>query len=192
MRSIGIRATATLLAVLLSAPSALWAQSDEIRIEIIAGDGAINNIDTRVVVDPIVEVQDASGKPIPKAVVTFKSPATGPSVTFFGAAHSSTVTTDDSGRAQASGIVPNTEQGVFYIDVAATHGDADATARITQTNAFDLGSPKEEKKKSGWKIWTLVGVAVAGGVAAALVGGDDGGTAATTVGVGGVTVGAPR
>ena len=191
MRRFGVRLVATATAVLLAVP-ATWAQ-EGLQIQVLSGEGGINNIDRRVVVEPIVEVQDAAGKPIPKAVVTFRSPSTGPSVTFFGAARTSTVTTDDSGRAQATGMVPNTEEGTFTIAVEAKHAEQTAAAEITQTNAYAPEAAAKKKKPWGWKIVTLVGVGVAGGIAAAALSGDgDSAANPTGVSVGGVSVGAPR
>ncbi len=191
MRRFGVQVMAMAMAAGLAAPVG-WAQ-EGLKIRVIAGEGGINNIENRVVVEPIIEIQDAAGKPIPKAAVTFRSPSTGPSVTFFGAAHASTLTTDDSGRARAAGMAPNTEEGSFFIDVEAKYGDQTASLQITQTNAYAPEAVVKKKKNIGWKVITLIGVAAAGGIAAAALSGDGGSASSpTTVGVGGVSVGAPR
>ena len=168
-----------------------FGQEGGIRIQVLNGDGGINNIEKRVVVEPVVEVLDADGKPIPKAVVIFKSPSTGPSVTFFGASRTTTLTTDDQGRAAAAGMTPTADEGTFLIDVEASYAGQKSTAQITQTNAYAPGAPKP-RKGIGWKIIALVGAAAAGGIVAATRGGDDGGPASTSVSVGVVSVGAPR
>ena len=191
MRRFGVRLVAMTVAAVLAAPVG-WAQ-EGLHIRVLAGEGGINNIDQRVVVEPVIEVQDAEGRPIPKAMVTFSSPSTGPSVTFFGASHTAKLTTDDAGRAQATGMVPNTEKGTFYINVQAEHGDQTANAQITQTNSYAPEGEVKQKKNMGWKIMTLVGVGIAAGIAVAVLKGDGGGDPTpTSVGVGGVTVGAPR
>lgn len=191
MSRFGVRLVAMTLAAALAAPVG-WAQ-DGLQVRVLAGDGGINNIDDRVVVEPIVEVQDAQGKPVPKARVTFSAPSSGPSVTFFGASHTAQMTTDDSGRAQATGMTPNTEPGAFSINVEAEHEGAVARAVITQTNTFPMTEGAPKKKKMGWKLLTLVGVGVAAGIAIAVLSGDgDAETTPTSVGVGGVSVGAPR
>ena len=169
-----------------------FGQEGGIKIQVLNGDGGINNIEKRVVVEPVVEVLDADGRPIPKAVVMFTSPSTGPSVTFFGASRTTTLTTDDEGRASAAGMTPTAEEGTFLIDVEATHAGQKVTAQITQTNAYAPGAPKP-KKGMGWKIIALVGAAAVGGVVAATRGGSDATNPnPTSVTLGSVSVGAPR
>lgn len=191
MPRFGAQVLSLLLSLCLLAPSAAVAQDGGLKVVIVSGEGGINNIEKRVVVEPIVEVQDADGRPVPKAVVTFRSPATGPSVTFFGASRVSTVTTDESGRAQAAGMIPNTEEGSFYIDVEAKQEGRTATARITQTNAYAPGEPK--RKSSKWRWWALLGTGAAISItAAALAGGGSSDPTPTTLTFNGVNVGAPR
>lgn len=191
MRSFGVRSAAVLLAATLAAPIG-WSQQS-LQIRVLAGEGGINNINQRVVVEPIVEVVDAEGRPVPKATVRFRAPASGPSVTFFGASNTAELTTDDSGRAQATGMLPNTEAGAFVIDVEAEHEGQSAAAEIAQTNSYPVsGWESEKKKRMGWKIMTLVVVGAAAGIAIAALSGDGDTTNPTSVGVGGVSVGAPR
>lgn len=194
MHGSGFRALSWLLAAALLSATCLQAQQGGLKIVVLNGDGGINNIEGRVGVEPIVEVRGADGKPAPGAVVTFRSPPSGPSVTFFGAARTSTITADDAGRAQATGMLPNTESGAFYIDVEATHEGQTATARLTQTNMSAPGAPKT-KSGLGWRWWAVIGAAAAIGITAVVLGGEgDSDPSGPTTGItfNGVTVGAPR
>ena len=138
---------AVLLSILLLTPQFGLAQEESaIRIKVLAGEAGINNINQNVVVEPMIEIQDANGKPIPKATVTLRSPATGPSVTFFGASRVSTLTTDDQGRVRAAGMLPNSEEGTFNIEVEAAYNNMTSATTITQTNAVAPGDPKPKKK----------------------------------------------
>lgn len=151
---------ALILVCAVSAPHAALAQSGGIQIQVVEGDGAVNDIRTREVVEPVVQVLDAEGQPVAGASVTFQSPVSGPSVTFYGAQRSLTVRTDEEGLARVASAMPNTDAGPFQIAVEATDGVRIATAALEQRNVlFDEGPVK--KRRWGWKMWTLVGVAVA-------------------------------
>ena len=73
------------LSFLLTATSLAQGPDGAIQIRVLAGDGGINNINSNVAVEPVIEVVDSTGKPVAKATVTLRAPASGPSVTFFGA-----------------------------------------------------------------------------------------------------------
>lgn len=185
---------AVLLSMLLLVPQSGWAQDGStIQIKVLAGDDGINNINSNVVVEPIIEIQDAEGRPIPKAAVTLRAPATGPSVTFFGASRVSTLTTDDQGRVRAAGMLPNSEEGTFYIEVEASYNNMTAEAAITQTNAVAPGEPKPKKKGIGWRLLTVIAAgAAAGAVAVSRRRNESSSVTPTSVGVTSVSVGAPR
>jgi hypothetical protein len=154
------------LCVFLALQSAAWGQQPQsIRIVVLSGQDAINNVEKRVVSEPVVEVQDESGTPVAGAEVVFRTPGTGPTATFYGATRKTAVTTDDKGQARASGMTPNTEVGVFEIDVTATQGSVQAETIITQTNSL----PAVEKKKGrfGWRLLTAIGAGAVIGVIAA-------------------------
>ncbi len=192
MRRFGLEAVCSVLAVMLAIPSSALAQGG-LNVNVLSGEGAINNIESRVAVEPMVEVRDAEGRPVPKAVVTFRSPAEGPSVSFFGASRTTTLTTDENGRARAAGMTPNAAEGAFQISVSATHQGESAETLINQANAYSPAMPKAKKKGLGWKVLAVITAGAVAGVAAAAIGGDDNGSAApTSVSLGSVSVGAPR
>ncbi len=182
------------LSTFLAVQPVAWSQERQpqsIRILVLAGQDAINNVEKRVVTEPVVEVQDESGVPVVGAEVKFRTPATGPSVTFYGATRTTTVTTDN-GRARAMGMTPNTDLGVFEIQVTATYGSLQADAAITQTNAL---APEKSTRKGpfGWRLMTAIGAGVAIGVISGVRRSDDA-TAATPTSVtfGSINVGTPR
>jgi len=158
----------------------------KITIEIIEGEGAVNNIKQRTAREPIVQVTDENHKPVAGALVLFTSPEKGAGGLFNGA-RTLSVTTNAQGRAVAQGFQPNKVKGKFQIKVHASSGDLVADAVISEINAGPfLGLPT--------KAWVAIGVAaagaVAGGVAAANSGG--GGTKPTVITPGSPSVGGPR
>lgn len=189
---IAVRVLAISLSVLLAFPMALSAQSGGLSIIPVAGEGAINNIEKRVVVEPVVEIQDEQGRPVQGAKVEFRCPTSGPSATFFGASPTLTVDTDQAGRARAGGMSPNAEEGTYAIQITVTYEGRTATATMTQTNAVAPGSPTAKKSIFGWRLIAVIGAGVAAGVVAGSR--RDSATTATptTISVGTVSVGAPR
>ena len=145
------------LAVLLCAVLARSAETIP-RIEVIEGEGAINNIRLHHAKEPVVRVVDQDGRPIPDAAVTFILPAAGASGTFDGKS-SLTVPTDTNGQAVGKGLKPNSAVGQFQIRVTTSLKGMVATANISQTNAEPGGGGISSK--------TLLILAVVGGAAAA-------------------------
>ncbi len=168
-----------------------------LRISILDGEGALNNIKQRTAREPIVQVTDNNHKPVAGAAVLFLLPDSGPSGQFANGARSLTVLTDQTGRARASGLRPNGETGAFIIKVIATLADLRAEAMIRQVN---VSAPERQaKSKAGTHAavskWAIVAAAVAGGAvagiaAAAKKGGGKTSTITITPGPG--TVGPPH
>jgi hypothetical protein len=191
--NIAARALAVSLSLMLALPILLPAQeSGGLSIIPVAGEGAINNIEKRVIVEPIVEIQDQQGRPIEGAKVEFRCPTSGPSATFFGASPTLTVDTDAAGRARANGLSPNVEEGTFSIQITVTHEGHTATAMMTQTNAVAPGSPTAKKSIFGWKLLAVIGAGVAAGVVAGSRRDSSSAATPTSISVGAVSVGAPR
>lgn len=179
------------LSALLFVPSAQALQAS-IQIRVLAGEGGINNINTNVAIEPVIEVVDAEGKPIEKATVTLRAPADGPSVTFFGASRVATVTTDDQGRVRVTGVLPNTHVGTFQIEVEAEYNNMSATAIITQSNAVAPGQPKPKRRGIGWRMIAAIGAAATVGIVASALRREAEEASPTSIRIGSVSVGAPR
>jgi hypothetical protein len=176
----------------------IWGQTPTtLRIVIVEGEGAINNVKQRVSPEPIVQVEDEDHKPVAGASVTFFLPSQGPGGTFANGTNSLTATTNAQGQAVARGIHFNNQAGAMEIRVAASLAGQTASAIITQTNV--LGSSSSGGSAGGMSRTTkiLIVAAIVGGGAALGVlathrGGSTTATPTTTITSGTVTVGAPQ
>lgn len=105
-----------------------------LQIVIVEGEGAINNVRSRVNREPIVRVEDENHKPVAGAAVIFFLPNQGPGGTFTNGTSSLTTTTDARGRATARGIQYNQQAGPMQIRVAASYAGQTASAVINESN----------------------------------------------------------
>ncbi len=193
MVHLSLQALAVALCALLVIPPPARALDAAIQIRVLVGEGGINNINQNVAAEPVIEVVDATGKPVAKAAVTLRSPASGPSVTFFGASRVATMTTDEQGRVRVSGMLPNTIEGTFQIDVEAEYNSSTATATITQSNAVAPGDVRPKRQGIGWRVIAAISAGAAVGiVAAALRSGADPQVTPTAISIGSVSVSGPR
>ena len=208
----GQRSLSVALALLLTLPgiaplcAAQAQETSRLKILVLEGEGAINNIRQRTARDPIVEVQDENDKPVAGAVVTFLLPDRGASGTFANGARSLSVTTDAQGRAVATGLQPNNVEGQYQIRVSASHQGQLASATITQSNAVSAAAAAGAGAGAGAAagagkliaILAIVGGAVAGGVVYATQQGGNGSNGGpppsriANVSAGSPTVGPPR
>ncbi len=130
-----------------------------LRIVILDGEGAINNIKQRTAREPIVQIQDENDRPVAGAVVVFTLPDRGASGTFANGQTSVTVTTDAQGRAAGTGLKPNSVDGDLQIHIAASFQGRTATATISQTNS----SVEAGGRGMGKTVTILLVVAAAAG-----------------------------
>ncbi len=177
----------------------VWGQTPaSLRILIVEGEGAINNVKQRVNREPIIQVEDEVHKPVAGVSVTFFLPNQGPGGIFANGTNSLTTATNAQGQAVARGIRFNNQAGTMEIRVAASLAGQTASAIITQTNV--LGSASSGGSAGGGMGRTtkiLIVLAVVGGGAALGVlathrGGSTTATPTTTITPGTVTVGAPQ
>ncbi len=195
------RALAILLTCGLATPAAWPAQQQPapaIKIVILEGEGAINNIRQRTAREPIVQVQDENNQPVAGAVVLFTLPDRGPSGVFANGTTSTTMTTDAQGLARATGLKPNGVEGQLTIRVDASHQGARTSTVITMSNAPGAGAAAGSGKVVA--ILAIAGGAAAGGILAATRRGRSTTTptpsatpaSVTTVSAGTPTIGPPR
>jgi hypothetical protein len=111
----------------------------ELKITIIDGDEAINNIRQRTAREPIVQVEDENNRPVAGAAVVFLLPNDGAGGTFTGGAKSLSVMTDANGRAVARGLRPNNVAGRYQIRVTASSQGRTGRAVVQQTNVNAAG-----------------------------------------------------
>jgi len=172
----------------------------DLKIIVVQGEGALNNIRTRSAAPLIVELRDAADKPVAGAEVVFQLPPAGPGGVFNGWMRNQTARTNSEGRAETNGFTPNDEAGRFNIKVTATSGTKSTSIIIAQTNTPNgaVGTGTKVKSKSNlWKVLLVVGAAgLAGGIVAATRGGGSS-TPETpptpiTITAGPITIGGPR
>ena len=132
-------------------------------VDVIEGEGAINNVRQRLAREPIVRVEDENHKPIAGAAVVFTLPTEGATGEFGNGNKTLMVTTDAQGRAKAAGFRVNKTNGKLPIHVTASYRGLSARTIITQ---FNQGGVAGETSAGGGH-GVLIGVLVAVGAAAA-------------------------
>ena len=167
LQSVCPRLLSTVLSGLLGISPALAAQTvgpaPELKIVVLEGDGAINNIRERTAKDPVVRVENDDGQAIVGASVTFMLPDFGAGGFFPGGLTTLSTVTDREGRAAAHGLRPNNIAGQFQIRVNAAYRGKTVTAQVKQTNVAPVAA-----RSSRNRIIAIAGIAAAGAVAGAL------------------------
>jgi hypothetical protein len=138
-----------------------------------------------------VRVEDERNRPVAGAVVVFTASAN--SGEFMNGARSLMVTTNQQGRAKATGFRPNNQSDEFALQVVATFQGLRAETIVRETNVIAVAPANDEPANQPaahghTSRWILIGGAVAvGAVAAALAGrgSSSGGGGSTS---GGVTI----
>ncbi len=153
------------------------AQASSLKIVVISGEEAVNIIQQKTAVAPVVEVRDRNDQPVAGAIVNFA--VRGGRATFSGA-RTIAVTTDVAGRAVAAGFTP-TASGAVQISATAAFQGQTAAVAIAQTNvmtaaeAAAIGASGAGGASGGGTAGTA---GTAGGA-----GGGGGGLSATTIGI---------
>lgn len=167
-------------------------------INIIEGEGALNDIRTRTAREPIVEVDDENHKPVAGALVLFAVDNGGSSSPFatFSGANTVSVQTDAAGRAVGRGFQVTQQKGQYKINVHVTKGELQADSVILESNIEALASPSSAQTTAAvvahhthWG-WIIGGIAAAG-AATGIVIATHSSSSPTTVTPGTGTVGAP-
>lgn len=160
----------TALAILISVDSVpRFSQAQEkqgggqLRIVILEGEGAINNIRQRTAREPIVQVEDENRKPVAGAMVLFTLPDSGPGGVFPNGSKTLITYTDPKGQAKAKGLKPNSVAGTYQIAVNVTSQGMKASAVIGQTNLLTAAAATA----GGISAKLIAILAIAGGAAAA-------------------------
>lgn len=164
-----------------------------LKIVVLEGEGARNDIRSGTAVAPRVQVLDEAGKPVRDAEVVFRLPVEGPGGVFHGWVKTQTVRTGEDGVAAATGYAPNGIEGRFNIRVTARAGSQEASAVIAQSNVHGARASAAGHKK--WWILAAVGAGIGAVIGAAAAGNDSSGIAAltpVTITPGAVTVSGPR
>jgi hypothetical protein len=159
-----------------------------LRIVVIAGEDAVNIIQQKTAVAPVVEVRDRNDLPIAGVPVTFA--ITGQNAAFAGGLQQLTILTNAAGRAVVSGLTP-LASGPVQIGVTATYQGQTAAVALTQTNVLTATQAATaatggaaQGGGGGLSQAAVAGIAAgaaAGAVAAAKVAGGNGAPAVTGV-----------
>jgi hypothetical protein len=167
-RRLFMRGIAFMLAFLLAASDGCvlsWAQQPgSLRIIILEGERAKNDVAQRSLETLTIQVQDTSAGPLQGVQVTFTVPPNGPAGAFSNGARQITITTNSDGIAAAEGFRPNDLPGDFQITVAAVYRGQRVIATINQSN---LGTAQKGRSSKWIVILALgAGAAIVGGLAA--------------------------
>ena len=163
------------------------APASDLKIVVIAGEGAVNIIQQKTAVAPIIEVRDRNNLPVAGVSVTFAVSGSGAT---FGTGSTLTVITNAAGQATAAGLTP-TAAGAVQINVAAALKGQMATAAITQTNFATAAQAAAAAGTTGGATRGAAGGgggASGGGAAGGAAAGAGGGISATTIGIVGAAV----
>jgi hypothetical protein len=165
-------------------------EKPKLKIVILEGDGAINNLRQRVSREPVIQVVDENNKPVAGAMVMFTLPDYGAGASFANGAKTLLAYTNAEGKAIATGLKANAAAGKFSISVNASYHGSVASGSIAQSNAAAAAAGAGAGAAAGTGIsktliavLAVVGGAAAVGAAVALSHGN-GGSASTTPPVG--------
>jgi hypothetical protein len=132
-----------------------------IHIDILEGEGALNNIRQRDAREPAVQVTDENHKPVAGAIILF-TVHTGPNgagATFGGQSVTFSATTGSDGIARASSLQLGKSPGSYTIEVSATVGTLVASAIIHQSNVIGaLSSTSPNVSNSAAVHHTVLGM----------------------------------
>lgn len=173
------KALLVVAALAFAAPDAV-AQNANLKIVVIEGEGAVNIIQQKTAVAPIVEIRDRNNLPVSGATVTFS--VGGNSAAFAGGTQTVTITTNAAGRAVAAALNP-LSGGSFQIQVSAAFQGQTAVAAIAQTNVLTIAEAAAQVAAASGAGGSSGGAA-AGGAASG-----GGGISGTTIGIIGAAVG---
>jgi hypothetical protein len=155
-----------------------------LKILVIEGEGAVNIVQQKTAVAPVIEVCDRNDQPVAGATVNFVVRAGRAS---FSGARTLSVTTNAAGRAAAAGFTPS-GTGALQIGATATfQGQTAAAVTIAQTNVMTAAEAAAASSAGAGGAGSGSASTAAGGSGA---GAGGGGISATTIGIVGGAVAA--
>lgn len=167
-----------------------------LKILVLEGQGAINNVEKGLATPPVVEVRDRDDRPVEGATVVFRLPPSGASGAFADGKLTKSVTTNAQGQAIATGLIPNRTLGRMTIHVTASMGNRMGETDVAETNTPDRYAMATEATphKGIRKKWIIIGAAAAAAIAVGVILGTRGGSSAAsnptvTITPGPVTIG---
>ena len=195
-RSVATLVAAALVTSSLSLPASAQAGrtagpggTQHLIINILEGEGALNNIKQRDAREPVVQVTDENHKPVAGVALVFliHSGKGGASATFGTNSLTLSTTTDAQGIAHATGLQLGTHAGTFTISVTASVGTmVVATAVIHQSNIIGALSSTASTTSTSTASASTTGTTTTGATSAST--GTTASTAGTTASTAGTTV----
>ena len=173
--SIGIAISLTLSNIRLLAQDQETTRAPSIKVQVVAGQAATNNIRTRKAVEPVALATDERGQPVSGVMVIFTLPETGPGGAFADGSRRAIVYTNSEGKATARGLTPNTTPGKFQIMVNASFHGFSASTTADQTNVLPEGG------KGSSKLIVILAIAGGAAVAGVVAAGGGGGSSQSPV-----------
>ena len=168
-----LRLAIALAIALAAAPLAGRAmQPSVLRIVVLEGEDAVNIVQQKTAVAPVIEVRDENDLPVAGVLVRFTLTDGGKTAAFAGGAQTMSVTTNATGRAAATGLNP-LSNGTVQIQVHASLQGQTASVTISQTNfatAAQAGNAgaSVRPESSGLSKVAIIGIAAAAGAGAVL------------------------
>jgi hypothetical protein len=156
----------------------------EFRIVVIEGEDAVNIVQQKTAVAPVVEIRDRNDLPVAGVPVIFTLTG-GNTAAFAGGAQTLTMTTNAAGRAIAAGFTP-LGSGAVQINVTAVVQGQSVAATIAQTNFLTVAQAAEAgaaSTASGGTGAAGSGGGLSQGAVAGIAGGAAAGAVATAVAV---------
>ena len=102
------------------------AQVALLQLQVLEGEGAVHAPASRSIHALTVEVRDETGRPVPRAAVSFLLPDSGPGGVFLSGLRTEVDTTDEHGRATLHALQWNRTPGRFQIRIVASFEQARA------------------------------------------------------------------
>jgi hypothetical protein len=143
-----------------------------LKILVLAGNHAMNDLERKVMAPLVVQVLDVNDRPMQGAEVVFRFPLNGPGATFPGAKNSQIVRTNGTGEAAALNWMANGEVGSFDVHVTATYGNQTGETTVQMSNVTRVVDQARigHKQASHWYSSKWVKIALIAGAAGAVVG----------------------
>src|SRR5688572_7675819 len=162
--------TAALVEV-LKPSGVMQAVQKGLKIVVIEGEDAVNIIQQKTAVSPVVEVRDENDLPVGGVLLRFS--IRGNRAVFRGGLQELTATTDAAGRAAVTGVQP-LGSGTYQIEVTASYQGQTVSSTISQTN-FQTGADAARAERSGQPGQPTSATGGAGGAAGSSTGVASGG-----------------
>lgn len=189
----------TFIGALLAIGPAKAQMADTLKVRVLQGNGAVNNIETGNITPPVVEVRDENDAPVEGADVVFHLPTSGPGGIFSDQKFVFATKTNSQGQARCARFKPGAQVGHFEISVSVSLAGRTGHAVLHQSNSekeFAVEAPhKSTLARKKW--WIIAGCATAGVVVGAVIATHSGSSSSSTsssytISAGSITFGPPR